>query len=420
MAATFPQLLKRSAFAAHDPVITRVYASNPRSINAYNDWGLKFPVHRAKGSRFLKVRQLDAGPGVDAPWESAEKEARFMDTWGDGSVPWKAPIANRMPQRAGLSLHSGINSQFYEQDHSHTTQHIPNVEAMSEAEFETYLKHVREHRKEFAQSIFTEGARGESAPAHERTLAHAATHQYLREDDSAEFQVKLAARELADRDSKRIVSDRHAVSGLRYAAPLSGKSGHSIAPAHPGRVLDRVTRIGGTQAEGTNAKWVVGLGGLTTVAPSGVARTSDKATLGQFDYTRARPDVGISDFNVENAVLTHAPRVLGLGSKSDGGQRWLKKKYSGARRPGPLTSMSFNIDVVEDTDVELGTPAYVAREVKRPGPLVSEASMGVLTGMGGPKADRVRRTKTTRVVHSTAIKTVLAKIAVPSPESSSS
>lgn len=402
---SFQQLLKRSRFAVHDPLVTRVYASNTSSQRHGGDFGLKAPVNRPRLSRYIRLGKSISG------WRSGEEEARFMAQWADGSIPWASKADRRLkPTTEYLSVYA------QEMPEPETVVNVlPNVDAMNEAEFEHYLQDIRARRSQLRDSVFE----NVDVPADEATLVHASTKGIARDSASADFQVAQTQEDLKKPSSSTIQPRPHRLHGLQYSsAPAAGASLHGRTI--PGRALDRV-RAGGQRAgmramEGTNAEWVVGLGGLTATGGSGVSRVTDKASLSQFDYSRERPERGVAKFAVTEAIVEAPPKVLALGVA---GKRWLEQPhFSSARRPAPLQTFRFDLRVNEDDGASHaetgerilpGSAAWVAREPTR-GLTETEGSMGVL---GGPRARRptmAQRRNTTRA-QSDTIDNLLARIA---------
>lgn len=413
MSSSFPQLLKRSAFAAHDSLITRVYASTPQAV-AIGDWGIKGVVHRAKGANYIKVAELDSKMGIGATWTSAEGEARFMSMWGDGSIPWDT-AAKRQPR---ASMKEGY--EFAEALPEPTTaQVLPNVESMTEAEFEHYLTYIRKNREQLRESMHAEGGRASGVAPEEATLTHAATRGATREVDSSDFQAELINREFTKEGSTRLQSRPHRLHGLSYSTPPSGGSKLDASRAHKGRVLDRTASRSqyGAFRDGTNSKWVVGLGGLTAHAASGTNRIADKASLSQFDYKRDRPQAGISYFAVNEATVRSPPRVVGLRGPSESGERWTGLKVSSASRPAPLQSFKFDIDVQEApapaAHADLGSAEWVARERSRGSTTSLETDLGILGSRrnGRPRgAGAAAASRLSKKVASENIDNLLAKL----------
>ncbi|CAK9783986.1 hypothetical protein CC85DRAFT_177491 [Cutaneotrichosporon oleaginosum] len=397
---SFQQLLKRSRFAVHDPLVTRVYASNTSSQRHGGDFGLKAPVNRPRLSRFIRLGKSISG------WRSGEEEARFMAQWADGRIPWASKADRRLKPASVFSPYAED-----EPAPEAVTHVLPNVDAMTEPEFAAYLDSVRARRASLRAAVFAET----DVPADEATLAHAAARGIARDSASADFQVDETQRDLAAPHSSTIQPRPHRLHGLQYSsAPAAGAALHGRAL--PGRALDRVRAGGRFRAlEGTNAEWVVGLGGLTATGSSGVSRVTDKASLSQFDYSRERPERGVAKFAVTEATVEAPPKVLALGVA---GKRWLEAPhFSSARRPAPLQTFRFDLRVSEDEGaadaagerIVPGSAAWVAREPSR-GLTETEGAMGVL---GGPRAARpslAQRRNSTRA-QSDTIDSLLARIA---------
>ncbi|WOO79473.1 uncharacterized protein LOC62_02G002995 [Vanrija pseudolonga] len=382
MSSTFPQLLKRSAFVTHDPLIARVYASNVRSMQKYEDYGLKFPVHRTKGGRYIKVGTLDGGPGVDAMWSSGEKEMRFIDTWGDGTVPWSKTAKTAKVARASIYAEDTVAEP-------EKKEFIANVDAMTEPEFEKYVEHIRSHRHELREALWAET----TAPApDESTLAHAAARGIARQTAAAEFQSGLTTAALADPSSSRLQGSPHELHGLAYSSAPAAGAAADPARAHKGRALDRIARPGKSHLgiEGTNADFVVGLGGLTAISRTGAVRVTDRPSLTQFDYKRSSKKAGIADFKVAEAEIMKPASVIGLTQRTGRDAVWLGLSHSTLRTPGALDSFRFHIKVDEaDTDAPVpGSRAWVGKDTASAAP--ATAAEGALGVLGGPRATRVQ------------------------------
>ncbi|BEI79524.1 hypothetical protein CcaverHIS002_0100530 [Cutaneotrichosporon cavernicola] len=399
---SFQQLLKRSRFAVHDPLVTRVYASNTSSQRHGGDFGLKSPVNRPRMSRYIRLGKAISG------WRSGEEEARFMAQWADGSIPWASKADRRLKPASILSPYTESTPE-----PEAVVSVLPNVDAMNDAEFQSYLQDIRARRSELRETVFSEM----DVAADEATLPHAAAKGIARDSAAADFQVEQTQKDLK-RSTKTIQPRPHRLHGLQYSsAPAAGAALHGRAI--PGRALDRVNVYGQRSSfralEGTNAEWVVGLGGLTATGGSGVSRVTDKASLSQFDYSRERPERGIAKFSVTEATVEAPPKVLALGVA---GKRWLEQPhFSGARRPAPLQTFRFDLRVNEDagaTDASgerilPGSAEWVAREPSR-GLTEAEGAMGLL---GGPRAKRpsLASHRTSTRAQSDTIDSLLARIA---------
>ncbi|TXT06107.1 hypothetical protein VHUM_03580 [Vanrija humicola] len=314
-------------------------------------------------------------------WSSAEKETRFIDTWGDGSIPWAK--AAKAPKVARASIYAEDATAEPEKK-----EFIANVDAMTEPEFEKYIEHIRSHRHELRDALWAETR----APApEESTLAHAAARGIARQNAAAEFQSGLTTAELADPSSSRLHGKPHELHGLAYSSAPAAGAAADPARAHKGRALDRISRRGQGYigADGTNADFVVGLGGLTAVSRTGAVRVTDRPSLSQFDYTRSSKKAGVAKFKVSEASVQRPAKVIGLTRATGRDAVWLGLTTSPLRTAGPLDSFRFDIKVEEaDTDAPVpGSRAWVAKDKAAAPATAAEGALGVL---GGPRATRVQ------------------------------
>ncbi|KAK4688278.1 hypothetical protein P7C73_g1834, partial [Tremellales sp. Uapishka_1] len=397
MSAPFPQLLKRSAFTTHDPLITRIYTSTPSSVSQHGDWGLKSAISLRKGPRYIKVNSLDAGPGIGCDWRSGEKEARFMEIWGQGGIGWRKDGAGGSPARdlkkRRASLEDDAFSRPAERDETVVEKWLPNIERMSGREFERYLDGIRAKRAEFLkirlQNLPRSTRESRTLPEDQTLIAHSLSKDTL-PSHSADFQAGITGDALAAPSSTTLHSTPHALHGLSYS-PLPTSS-----TAYPGRVLDRLSRNESQQNKGrqsgglvdNNQPWIVGIGGLTALNENTHGRIGDKPTLKQIDYASASHD-GSARFKINSATLRSPVNVFDVQNSN------LEHRYkdffsvSAAKQPSPLDTIKFDI-VVEEADdaaVEVGSPEWVTREPKLAGVNRLLYDLGL---PGGPRKDRTQ------------------------------
>ncbi|KAL7422658.1 hypothetical protein Q5752_001949 [Cryptotrichosporon argae] len=352
--SSFPALLRRSNIAIHDPYITRVYSASPAALSA-SDFGLKFPVHRARRSPFIKVARLDAGPGLGADWVSGEGEARFVDAWGSGRVAWspQAEPAFAVPRASVFAPIAAAHP-------APAPRWVPDVNAMTEPEFARYLEHVRARRASFRDAQLGPGGRGEGAP----TLASFARSERARASAATDFQVELARADAASPDTPRIAAAApHATYGLTYAAP--SRAAMSAARL-PGRRIERGNE--------TNEKHVAVIGSV-----GAQLRTPDRTST---------PVAVAQTYRVTHAHVAAPPSVLGIDA-AQAGARWTSR-VSAARRARPMDTCRFNIEVDgvpegEEDAAEFGSREYVGGDA-RARAIASEVGSAPL--FGGPRALR--------------------------------
>lgn len=411
MSAPFPQLLRRSAFATHDPLITRVYTSTPSSVQQHGDFGLKYPIHRTKGPRYIKVNALDAGSKLGAEWRSAESEARFMDAWGRGGV-WNDPkevemkIARNIDmlhpsprystreedalsryaekveegsQGAGASLSLGSTKRSGE---GNRVMWMPDVDSMSEREFQRYVEGIRRERKSFLSSKLgsTRGGERERNPQQEKeeqTLVYIGTKGHAASSDSGYFQAQLTGQQLAAEGSTKLHSVPHRTYGLGYSTATGN------GRVYPGRALDRDQSLASRNPQSrlsqrqsiqanSNRDWVIGIGGITAKLSRLQASVRDQDELKVTDYTRADPTQGEDHFRVSRAKITTPPTVLSLATARSG-DRWKRRNVSGAMQSNPLDTFEFDIHLSEPLSsvdsvvekAEVGSREWVGAEDKK-------------------------------------------------------
>lgn len=339
--SSFPALLARSKFATYDPLISRVYTA-PSSSSKRGDWGFKYTLPPSTSARprprYLKLEAL-AGEVKGGSYRSGEKEARFIERWGDGRVGWKN--VNEAEREGALGKGDRNNGRRGELSGLHTGDvaaagyvaqeevvpqdklQVPDIETMSEVQFEAYIEQIREMR----------ARKGPAATPLAQTTA-----------------------ELESYGSKRIVERPHRLGGLAYGNPAGPVTrNHSPMTLYPGRVLqtndhtanrDNRARTGGTGARKEGG--VAGIGGLTAQV--------EVKSVSTIDFSRNSPDKGSALFRVEQATLTRLPSVVkdsrlsGTGSSKvklaqDFTSRYKGPRESAIKATSPLDEMEFELNV---------------------------------------------------------------------------
>ncbi|WWD08526.1 hypothetical protein V865_006638 [Kwoniella europaea PYCC6329] len=429
----FPQLLKRAHISTYDPLITRIYTSTPSSKSQHSDWGLKFPVPIKKGPRYIKFNSLDAGPGVNCDWRSGEREARFVQAWGDGTVRWQnedevqaLPFLTKA-QTAAFSRNAQSDDYLTEQIPSSESAEdqlwMKDVESMSEKEFELYLDKIRKGRKEFLDQKLNDistSIKETLVLPEDNTLIHLSYTGKTPSNSTLNYQAALTTSELRDVRSNKLNSKPHRTNGLVYSAKPTSSNEYLDTSSKKGRVLNKVSRYDNTQntsrslmgGGGNNLPWIVSLGGLTGKTITNNNRFTDSNVGGnaymnnsidQTDYTRSDTSAGVGKFRINRAEMgSNPPSVLALkdskytnnGTKLTG--RW---RQSTANQPSPLDTFRFDIDLsITDIESEVdgagagvgvgqpGSREWVGNESK-----LNKLSMGTWQdelNLGGPRRER--------------------------------
>ena len=381
--STFPQLLRQTSFASFDPSITRVYTSTPSSVHKHGDWGLKRPIFRKKGPRFIKVSQLDAGSLLGSDWRSAESEARFINAYGNGRIQWQD--THELPQyrTGGLSLFSDDGLTEPAEDASEPDL-MADVNAMSPREFERYLKQVKRHRANFLAGKLANmrpQVVNKLGLAEDRTLVNLGARRLTSSADLNNFQSGLMMDELQQPKSKAMASSPHPVHGISYSRLPSSAPNVNPLLNHPGRALERFYGFIKNSALAERARsshldqnrpWVVSYGGAlatTNTASSRISSNRQRLTEG-VDFSRKEKGKGVGRFKVHTALIDTPPRVVDLTQafnieKVHGRQR-------DRRQATPLDTFRFDIklDYAGEEPIgqseEPGTRNWVGKEVKIP------------------------------------------------------
>ncbi|WVF68148.1 hypothetical protein IAT40_002911 [Kwoniella sp. CBS 6097] len=372
----FPQLLRRANIATYDPLITRIYTSTPSSKSQHADWGLKFGVNLPKGPRYIRFNSLDAGPGVNCDWRSGEREARFIQAWGNGSVRWSS--GDDIP-----AFSTAVNTNTFSDRFAEPAEEIVgneiwmrDVESMSEEDFEKYLERIRQERKRFLSERLEsvpESTRQTLVLPEDKTLIHLATSGKTTGGASANFQASLTASDLADSTSTKLHSKPHRLHGLSYAQKPVTSNGFDPTSEKKGRVLNKVSRADDAynrsrstalaRANNNNFPLVVSLGGVTgrTSTENRSVNDPNEVPIDETDYTREQPLQGVGKFKINRAQMSSPPTVLALAeARGRVGGRWRNVATS-----SPLDTFNFDVGVV---------PTFSASDEQLEDPLIGSGS----------------------------------------------
>ena len=392
----FPNLLRRSSFAAHDPLITRIYTSTPSSVSKYGDWGLKYPIHRKKGPRHIRFSTLDAGSAIGADWRSGEREARFMQQWGTGKVAWTRDGSN-VSKTERNSFFATPSTGAEVQLQAQREAYLPAVENMTEKEFERYLDQVRAQKdgaRERTLEGHAEAVQGKRLRREEgdMTMASLAMRGYTHKSDHADEMGRMNGERIAAERSAVLVSRKHPLGGIAYSKPQHVRlPAQHVHPAQtlPGRALDSTGR------QGTNAPPVASVGGLTGLQTHDqlTARSRDIPSIQLTDWTQANPDLGRGTYRVARAQLKDHPTVLNLANQA------LEDRYVGSMGPSRFRPVSraskpkpfdtFTHDITFDL-LEAAVPAVSRGQEQARAPYVPLGSRGYV-GRDVPKATLSRQ-----------------------------
>ena len=417
----FAQLLKKTTFASFDPAITRVYTSTPHSVNVYGDWGLKYPIHRRKGPKYIKVHELDAGRLLGSDWRSAETEARFVEAFGDGRTPWKH-------EDETSPRHQSRTASLFDEFEAEEIKYMDDVNAMRPQHLKRYLADVRQYRKEYLsgnlQRMTRQAQQSLSLPE-DRTFVNLAARGHIRNMDTSEFQVALAKHSIDSQDSKRLNTVPHRLYGLSYSRIPASASQHNATLIQPGRSVQPFAAVHGS---GTNRPHIISMAGTTGLSFNRGGRISEGAAIpSSIDFSRENPNSGDATFRIPGARVKSSPTVVDVTRANRPSKR---DSVPSRHTPEPLSTFTFDIDMeyvpapIIDKLQQTGTREWVARDPRAYAALQLQDWMGI----GGPKAGRTQgetlrslkaaeesRKQQVRVQGSDQIAKILAKLAKKTP-----
>ena len=356
--STFPQLFRQSAFATFDPSITRVYTSTQSSVKKHGDWGIKKPIFRRKGPKYIKVSNLDAGRLLGSDWRPAEAEARFMKTYGDGRVQWSNPDER---DRAASPVSLWDDAYTPPGKETKPRELIAEVNAMTNLEFKEYLDSVRKYRNHYLEGKLLhlrEETLAKLALPEDRTMVNLSARGHVNNGDVTNFQVGLTRNMVENKNQffseTPLISRPHRTHGLSYSRQSTSSSASvSDLAYHQGRVVDRQapyaqSRRAGverktTRPTGQNLPWIVSIGGLTANSDVHSGRISDTKTAisESIDLERKDRERGTGLFKISSAIIKEAPRVVDLPEYFAG----RSIRVGGRMSPTPLNTFEFDVDV---------------------------------------------------------------------------
>lgn len=333
-----------------------------------------------------------------------------MQRWGDGRTRWNGRAEERQTQFSRANLEEPAAKE-----EKKDRELMPNVESMSAKEFDRYLEKLRAQRAEFTKAI--KPVEGPGADSSFTLLRHSRSN-YADLGEVSRFQATATATDLSDASSNLLNGKSHPSHGLAYSQPP--QSVGSI----PGRVFNqesalvqRQNRLNGMGDRGfgnTNANWVVGLGGLT-------ASMQNELNMGDIsmDFSREDKTIGTGDFVVESANATRPPTVVNLGRRQINPRAFSEiRPRSDAKRASPLDSFAYRLTVKPaatnspvatgktEPEPALGSPEWVAKERKAPGPVggyLARAGNSVNLGKAAGGWSRVQKTTEQRKLDVSAL-----------------
>jgi hypothetical protein len=247
----FSALLRRSKFASYDTRINQVYTTYGGHAHRGN-WGLKRPLPLRRRKAYITVNAIDRYQQTE--WNNAEAQARFVRKWDELDVDVRSRQESSWDRKLMASgrMDWFVDSEFAPRSYNHRktstaarqphpkgprTHAVPNIHAMSEVEFQGYLKRLRKLRpkfKRYMKEVGNQRLRVKSL----YELAQAPSNYHTN------FIAAHAALPLHSLDSRFIEEIPHRSAGLTYThvSPLQTAFTSRAFPGiilHPNESKDR-------------------------------------------------------------------------------------------------------------------------------------------------------------------------------------
>jgi hypothetical protein len=384
--STFPTLFRLSSISSYDPLITRIYTA-PTSAAIRGDWGLKSSLPPARTtrprSRYIKVSSLD-DESIGCDWASGEKEARFVERWGNGRAGWMGvgEFQERQQERGSLNnsaWRSGRDKTVQKSDLSYSTErreesYIPDIEGMSEKRFEAYLEEIRSRRVELEAKIAAERKEGFKGLVHHYK-------EGMNQSEPMDFIAETTTSKMLSPDSSAIHPRAHKRGGLAYstispfermASPLCSVPGRGFNPVshqdHSDNRASKTLQHGRAFKDSKNQGSVVGIGGLLASTKSIGSIHASSGAVDSSDWSGQDLQQGTGKFRVTQARIRAFPRVVASSATSTHrdinpydavGFDNLRDRV---RRISPLEKAAFEVDVRPDfgtAEPEVGSVEWV-------------------------------------------------------------
>ncbi|KAJ3557010.1 hypothetical protein NM688_g1709 [Phlebia brevispora] len=291
----FAVLLRRSKFASYDPRIGQVWTTFGGDA-ARGNWGLKRPLPLRKRAAHISISAVDTKE-QQTVWKHAGTSRRFVKMWDEVGIQPKTRDENT--PRADL-----VDSDFVTKEDgakpwtrnnavaSKESYALPNPEAMSDRQFQTYLRRLRQMRPAFREFVkqTSEEENGYASPP------------------SLDFLKRLAYEYYNAPESRAIEQQPAPSGGLSYRQTPPLQSFYDTKP-QKGHVIERA--YGGKEG-------LAGFAGVNALLPFDLVKdgsSKESPTAIQWEElatTGVRvPDEGVAEFRVATAVLEQKPIVVG-------------------------------------------------------------------------------------------------------------
>ena len=327
----FANLLRQSRFASFDPSIGKVYASYGGHAHRGN-WGLKRPLPLRKRKGNITAQAADS-IAQQTEWAPAEQQARWIQMWEEVGItpkmldgPWMeklgntgqykwevdsefapAPMPASTPQKAetaempssssteAVNVEATTKTKGGDEDLSDA---IPNINSMTDREFERYLEKLREMRPAFLEYLESRTKERGNLWQHRGSIDG---------DDYKNFLKAKAAEDYRLHDSRVIEQKPQRYGGLVYS-PQSLLQSKLTIEAAPGRILERGSAAGAPNS----GDYVTSFAGMTPHMHKNNSETRAPLNWRSLGASTDAPDAmrGTSPMRLAYATLLSAPETV--------------------------------------------------------------------------------------------------------------
>lgn len=322
----FAALLRRSKFASFDPQIGQVYTTFDGHA-ARGNFGLKRPLAIRRRNAHITVQAIDSRE-QQTVWRSAEQQNRWIRMWDEtGATPTEIKANGVWSMRLGRlgEIEFAVDSDLVPREEGtkktdpdadadvdadqaripvdtaakpRMSQATRNVEAMSDKEFNWYLKRLRELRPAFREYLDKHGKKVYSDE--EQSLLNRSLH--AAGDDFKEFLAHKAYVDYHAPRPRHIEQLPHRFAGLSYARSTPLQTQLIVKP-HVGRILSK-------QNDNTSVVATAGMTAKLTIGDRGV--DTAPATTFRFNHVRldaAPATVGVTPEGLEGVKMVTTVRI---------------------------------------------------------------------------------------------------------------
>ncbi|KAI0362554.1 hypothetical protein OH77DRAFT_1416826 [Trametes cingulata] len=296
----FAALLRRSKFASFDPTIGQVYTTFDGHA-ARGNFGFKRPLALRRRNAHITVQAVDSRE-QQTVWRSAEPQNRWIRMWDEtGASPLSNTHNGSWSARLGPlgEIEFSVDSDLVpraettktktegEPERPPMSQATRNIDAMSDEEFDWYLRRLRQLRPAFRQYLQKYAQTADPAEKDATLLSRSLNASG---NDFKDFLAHQAYKEYHSPRPRVIEQQPHRYAGLSYTRASSLQTRLNNKP-HLGRIIDD---------DYDEKKTLVATAGMTSIlAPSAAGH-----------HLSNKPRVSTYRFN--EVVLDAAPVTVGV------------------------------------------------------------------------------------------------------------